>query len=172
MLIIICDTSNCKHHLRRKHFFCGINMNFTTFPMLLCLLLSADARRGKSHDMTELMTFIAPGCQTAGYHMCASSDPVLASIQLPPCCPGLVCREDPELPVTGDKFCMESEAIPEGGDCRVIVTFIVTFGVSCDISGKARCLSRGIQMQRWKVSVCHCDNHKCLNDIRFNLTAS
>ena len=79
--------------------------------------------------------------------MCASSDPVLASILLPPCCPGLVCREDPELPGTGDKFCMESEAIPEGGDCRVIVTFTFRKGVSCNISGKARCLCRGIQMQ-------------------------
>ena len=69
--------------------------------------------------MTELVTSDEPGCQTAGFHMCASSDPVLASITLPPCCPGLVCREDPELPVTGDKFCMESEAIPEGGDCKV-----------------------------------------------------
>ena len=65
------------------------------------------------------MTADAPGCQPAGFHMCASSDPAMAGIPLPPCCPGVTCREDPELPGTGDKFCMEAEPIPEGGDCRV-----------------------------------------------------
>ena len=65
------------------------------------------------------MTPPDPGCQPAGFHMCASSDPALAGIPLPPCCPGAVCRENPELAVTGDKFCMEAEPIPEGGDCRV-----------------------------------------------------
>ena len=50
--------------------------------------------------------------------MCASSDPAMAGIPLKPCCKGYVCREDPENP-TGDMFCMESEPIPLGGDCKV-----------------------------------------------------
>ena len=62
--------------------------------------------------------FLPLGCQTAGSHMCASSDPAMAGIFLKPCCKGYVCREDPENP-TGDMFCMEAEPIALGGDCRV-----------------------------------------------------
>ena len=51
--------------------------------------------------------------------MCGSSDPALAWVTLLPCCPGLVCYEDPASPVAGDKFCMETEPIPVGGNCRV-----------------------------------------------------
>ena len=58
--------------------------------------------------------------------MCASSDPAMAGIPLKPCCSGYVCRDDPENP-TGDMFCMETEAIPLGGDCRVGTIFIQSF---------------------------------------------
>ena len=53
--------------------------------------------------------------------MCQTSDPALASISLPPCCPGLVCRQDPEQPEVpgGDKFCMLTQPIPEHGNCEV-----------------------------------------------------
>ena len=60
--------------------------------------------------------------------MCASSDPALAGIPLKPCCAGYVCREDPEHP-TGDMFCMESEAIPLGGDCRVGTSLIIFYNI-------------------------------------------
>ena len=64
--------------------------------------------------------------------MCASSDPAMAGIPLKPCCAGYVCREDPEHP-TGDMFCMETEAIPLGGDCRVGTIFIIILQNSYDI---------------------------------------
>ena len=60
--------------------------------------------------------------------MCASSDPAMAGIPLKPCCAGYVCREDPEHP-TGDMFCMESEAIPLGGDCKVGTTLIIIYNI-------------------------------------------
>ena len=77
-------------------------MMYLAIVLLVSLSMSVNADRG---------------CQTAGSHMCASSDPAMAGIPLKPCCSGYVCREDPEHP-TGDMFCMESEAIPLGGDCR------------------------------------------------------
>ena len=60
---------------------------------------------------------------------------------------------------------------PRGRGLQGDALFDATFrkGVSCNISGKARCLCRGIQMQQWKVSICDCDNHGGVNDCNISL---
>ena len=73
--------------------------------------------------------------------MCASSDPALAGIPLKPCCKGFVCREDPENP-TGDMFCMETEPIALGGDCKVRNIIVVTINIPLKFfyPGNERCV--------------------------------
>ena len=84
--------------------------------------------------------------------MCASSDPALAGIPLKPCCAGYVCREDPEHP-TGDMFCMESEAIPLGGDCRVGTSLIIFYNIFKTFlsAGNERHLQGGSHLQQRRV---------------------